>query len=152
MFHNYADISMKSHVCLPILLEFLGSFQFTILVVLMQNYSKLWIGGENWLTFQVFVQTNSEKLSKSWPSLKSIYERVAVGRKYLWICLLPELLQSLFHVQTGWNLKLWQSLSMQPFCLWPDENPLAWSGAILLQKKAIILAVNTAILMVNMWY
>ena len=59
MFHNYADISMKSHVCLPILLEFLGSFQFTILVVLMQNYSKLWIGGENWLTFQVFVQTNS---------------------------------------------------------------------------------------------
>ena len=47
IFHNYANISMKSHVCLPILLEFLGSFQFTISAVLMQNYSKLWIGGEN---------------------------------------------------------------------------------------------------------
>ena len=65
----------------------------------------------------------------------TIYERVAVGRKYpcsrpLWICLLWLLLQSLFHVQMGWNLKLGQSLYVHPFCLWPDENPLAWSGAI----------------------
>ena len=76
-----------------------------------------------------------------------IYERVAVGRKYpcsrpLWICLLWLLLQSLFHVQLGWNFNTKQPLYVQPFCLWPDENPLAWSGAIHHQKKAIILAVN----------
>ena len=75
------------------------------------------------------------------------YERVAVGRKYpcsrpLWICLLWLLLQSLFHVQLGWNFNTKQPLYVQPFCLWPDENPLAWSGAIHHQKKAIILAVN----------
>ena len=82
------------------------------------------------------------------------YERVAIGRKYpctrpLWICLLWELLQSLFHVQIGWNLSTKQSLYVQHFCLWPDENPLAWSGAIHHQKNAIILAVNTAIYMVK---
>ena len=83
-----------------------------------------------------------------------IYERVAVGRKYpcsrpLWICLLWLLLQSLFHVQLGWNFNTKQPLYVQPFCLWPDENPLAWSGAIHHQKNAIILAVNTAIYMVK---
>ena len=68
-------------------------------------------------------------------SNQTIYERVAVGRKYpcsrpLWICLLWLLLQSLFHVQLGWNFNTKQPLYVQPFRLWPDENPLAWSGAI----------------------
>ena len=77
------------------------------------------------------------------PHKSNTKERVvAVGRKYwcrslLWICLLWELLQSLFHVQMGWNSKLWQSLSMEPFCLWPDKNLLAWSGAIHLYKKEL---------------
>ena len=83
-----------------------------------------------------------------------VYERVAVGRKYpcsrpLWICLLWLLPQSLFHVHLGWNFNTKQPLYVQPFCLWPDENPLAWSGAIHHQKNAIILAVNTAIYMVK---
>ena len=65
-----------------------------------------------------------------------IYGRVAVGKKYpcLWICLLWELQQSLLHVQLVWNLNTKQSLYVHPFCLWPDENPLAWSGAIHLKK------------------
>ena len=85
---------------------------------------------------------------------KLIYERVAVGRKYPCcrlprICLLWELLQSLFHVQMGSNLNLGQSLYVHPLWLWVDDNLLAWSGAIHLYKKAIILAVNTAIYMVK---
>ena len=80
-----------------------------------------------------------------------LYERVAVGRKYPctrrpWICLLWYLLQRLFHVQIGSNLNLGQSLYVQPLWLWLDDNLLAWSGAIHLYKKAIVLAVNTAIL------
>ena len=67
-----------------------------------------------------------------------LYERVAVGRKYpctsLWICLFWVLLQSLFHVHLGWNFNTKQPLYVHPFCLWPDENPLAWSGAIHLKK------------------
>ena len=50
-----------------------------------------------------------------------------------------------FWLMIGWLscvLKLWQSLAMQHFCLWPDENLLPWSGAMHLQKKAIILAEN----------
>ena len=83
-----------------------------------------------------------------------IYERVAVGRKYPcsrppWICPLWYLLQRLFHVQMGSNLNLGQSLYVQPLLLWLDDNLLAWSGAIYLYKKAIILAVNTAIYMVK---
>ena len=83
-----------------------------------------------------------------------VYERVAVGRKYPCtrrprICLLWYLLQSLFHVQMGSNLNLGQSLYVQPLWLWVDDNLLAWSGAIHLYKKAIILAVNTAIYMVK---
>ena len=47
----------------------------------------------------------------------NIYERVAVGRKYPccrlpWICLLWELLQSLFHMQMGSNLNLGQILAV----------------------------------------
>ena len=97
-----------------------------------------------------FFSRASPLLSTSWIFAKykhNTYERVAVGRKYpcsrpLWICLLWLLLQSLFHVQLGWNFNTKQPLYVQPFCLWPDENPLAWSGAIHHQKKAIILAVN----------
>ena len=83
-----------------------------------------------------------------------IYERVAVGRKYPCrslpqICLPWELLQSLFHVQLGWNFNTKQSLYVQPFWLWPDDNVLAWSGAVHLQKKAIILSHNTDFYMVK---
>ena len=75
------------------------------------------------------------------------YERVAVGTKYLCrslprIYFLWELPQSLFHVHLGWNSNMLQSLYLELFWLWPDDNSLAWSGAIHLQKKVKILAVN----------
>ena len=89
--------------------------------------------------------TAGQQLESSWTA--AVYERVAVGRKYpcrrpLWICLLWKVVQSLFHVQLGSNWNLMQSLYVHPFWLWPDDNQLAWSGAIQLQKKAIILAKN----------
>ena len=109
---------------------------------------------ENWNVISGFFWIKTSFLLGSKLYFQNIYERVAVGRKNpctrpLWICLLGELLQSLFHVQMGLNLKTQQSLYVQPLCLWPDENLLTWSGAIHLQKKAIILAVNTAIYMVK---
>ena len=116
------------------------------------------------LVLEVFLQNKSWKVinhrkitfkgDSDYGFLMFAYERVAVGRKYPcsrlpWFCLLWYLLQSLFHVQMGSNLNLGQSLYVHPLWLWVDDNLLAWSGAIHLYKKAIILAVNTAIYMVK---
>ena len=70
----------------------------------------------------------------------TVYERVAVGRKFpcttlLQICLLRELSESLFHVQCGLDLNILQSLYVQPFWLWSYENEKsAWNKAIHPQK------------------
>ena len=58
----------------------------------------------------------------------------------LWICIFWELPQILFHVQLGSNFKMLQSLYLEPFWLWPYDNPMAWIGEIQLQKRTLFLA------------
>ena len=110
-----------------------------LLDTLVQNGTdtELYRGSWSWFSLFKWVWKNLEKIV-IWEGSCRKYPCTS----FLWICLLRELLQSLFHVQLGWNFNTKQPLYVQPFCLWPDENPLAWSGAIHHQKKAIILAVN----------
>ena len=47
-------------------------------------------------------------------------------------------LQSFFHALLSSDLNMLEPLYLEPFWLWPYDNPMAWIGEIQLQKKDTI--------------